>query len=197
MSYNNGDHVHVLSNIFGEVVYGYTGVLLFREWNFEEHELFEHKWLVQTREGTIYNIDVTKTLVVPADTFQGSACTAEELCEKIGISLDNVEHLRGLNAFHNVHIDFNAKKVRITTTKNQIVILPLTDEQRNAIQQKVDGANILTKIKRTDNIFIASVRAAEAARILAGMAQNKASASSAGATKNNELPSLFIQFDYK
>jgi len=191
MSYHSGEPVHVLSTIFGKVVYGYTGKLLFREW--DHNTWSDHVWFVQTTDNNVYKIDVTKTLVIRARTHSSAGTLSpEDMCAmaKIPPNEENILKMQRLNAFNNIHIDFNAKEIKISTSPGQTVIFPLSTTQMANVQRHADGASILTEIRRDNTIYIASERAAEAARTLTSM-----STPSVGGKE--ELPSLFIQFDYK
>lgn len=189
MSYHKNQVIHVLSIINRQAIYWYSGILRFP--SIEDGRISDTVWFIES-EGRLFKIDTTKIITVAAEEYPlpTGTFTPQQISE---ITNQNYsEEIKFLNVFPIINIDLNTGQMKMKINGNQNIILPITRQQLKSAQQQVDVASILTEIRRDNTIYIASEIAAEAARILMGI-----SASAGGVEGKEELPSLFIQFDYK
>ena len=191
MSYSVGQSIHVLSIINGKVVYWYTGELLARA--FENNNISETVWYIRTQDGQLFKLDTTKTITVPADTYKlpAGTFTARQICEFAHIAYS--PEITALNMFPIMNIDLNTHRITMKIGGDKNIVLPVTIGQLAAAQHHVNTAVVLQNLHNTVK-NIASEDEAAAARILLDM---KGASVTATPSSRQELPSLFIQFDYK
>lgn len=191
MSYTIGQTIHVLSIINGKVIYWYTGELLAHA--FEYDVISDTVWYIRARDGQLFKLDTTKTITVPADTYElpAGTFTAKQVCKEAQI--DYSSEITALNMFPIIFINFETHCIKMKIEGDKDIVLPVTTEQLTAAQTHVDMASVLYNLRNTVK-GVASEEKAAAARILLNMKDVSASGQPSG---ERELPSLFIQFDYK
>jgi len=186
MTYTVGQSIHVLSIINNRVIYWYTGQLLAR--GFQDNNILDTVWYIRAQDGQLFKIDTTKTITVLADTYKlpTGTFTAEQICEFAQIAYS--PEITALNMFPIMNINFNTSKITMKTEGDNEIILPLTEEQLVAAQNNVNAAVVLANLHDTVKKVVTEEEAT--ARILLEMKGVSVAAS-------QEMPSLFIQFDYK
>jgi hypothetical protein len=191
MSYTVGQSIHVLSIINGKVIYWYTGELLAHA--FEYNDISDTVWYIRARDGQLFKLDTTKTITVPADTYElpAGTFTAEQVCKDAQI--DYSPEITALNMFPIMNINFETHCIKMKIEGDKDIVLPVTPEQLTAAQNQVNMAVVLRNLHHSVK-KVASEEEAEAARILLEM---KGASVAATFLSKQELPSLFIQFDYK
>lgn len=193
MPYSIGESIHVLSIINGNVVYWYTGTLLAPE--FKDNNISTTVWFIETQDKQIYKIDTEKIITVPANTYKlpKGTFSAEDICRRIGLDGSNSSEIEALNAFHILNIDLETKRVLLRTSGDKRIILPITKEQLSIAQRHLNASEILSSLQNTIKPK-ATEKEIRAANILLQM---KGAVDASASSSVNELPSLFIQFDYK
>jgi hypothetical protein len=195
MSYTIGQAIHVLSIINDTVIYWYTGHLLWPV--FTNNNISSTVWYIkaldEAPDGPVFKLDTTKTITVPADTYElpAGTFTAEQVCKFAQIAYSS--EITALNMFPIMNINFNTYRITMKIEGGKDIVLPVTNGQLAASQTHVDMASVLHNLHNTVK-RVASEEEAAAARILLNI---KGVSVAATPSSGKELPSLFIQFDYK